>query len=83
MNEVNRVLRGFCKDFQRASVDYFPGNPDGVVAEIRAHSDGMEVSGERDHGKKSKHKERPLVIVVVQSSDQSKGVFTPNAPPTE
>lgn len=81
MSEVNGVLRGFCKDFHRASVDYFPGNPDGVVAEIRAHSDGTEVSSERNHGKKTKHKERPLVIVVVQPSDTTKGVFVPNDPP--
>jgi len=81
MSEVNGVLRGLCKDFHRASVDYFPTNPDGVVAEIRAHSDGGEVHAERDHGKKNKHKERPLVIVVVQPSDTSKGVFVPHDPP--
>lgn len=66
VDEARPVLEGFCKNFRHVSLDYFPGNVYGVVAEIRSHGDGSESDGERRRHKHHEQKERPSIIVVVQ-----------------
>lgn len=66
VDDARPVLESFCKNFRRVSLDYFPDNVYGVVAEIRSHGDGNEGDGGRRHHKHHEHKERPFIIVVLQ-----------------
>lgn len=66
VDEARPVLESFCKNFRNVSLDYFPGNVYGVVAEIRSHGDGSDSDGDRHRHKRHEHKERPFIIVVLQ-----------------
>lgn len=73
VKEAGRVLRGFLRYFPKASVDYFPDNRYGVVAEVRCHGD-LQVDADeaaenpellRLKPDRHHHGERPMIVVVV------------------
>ena len=71
VTEIEQVLREFCHEFPRLSVDYFPRNRDGVVAEIRCHGaardDGQSRKDKHHHD--HQHKHHPIIVIVVQKTE--------------
>lgn len=61
--KVATVLQTLCKDFPRASVDYYPSNPYGVVAEIRCHGD---MARSDSSSGRSGRRDRPLIVVILE-----------------
>lgn len=77
VKKIGHVLEDFCKDFPKCSVDYFPQNVYGVVAEIRCHGDRQH-ERKKTHGLKEdrRHRDQPVVIVMLNDSN---GKFTETA----